>query len=336
MKKITDYLQREELRAFTQASDFRGWLAVGTTWAMIATSFGAVAWAWAGDWEGPAKWAGAAVVGAAACVILGGRHLALAILMHETAHHSLFRTRWLNDWVGLWLCAAPTWQDLRRYRPHHIKHHRYTGTPQDPDLDLVTAYPVSRASLARKFARDLLGISGARRVYGLLLMDAGFIGYTVSNRVERLPKIGWSTRAALLVRNTGPVVVTNLVLAGLLWGLGWGWLYGLWVLSYLTTFSLFLRIRSIAEHACTELTPDFLRNSRTTHASWIARLTVAPHRVNHHLEHHLMMTAPYFVLPRLHQVLRERGALSGGFVASSYSQVVRGAIIARYSTMSVD
>jgi fatty acid desaturase len=258
-----------------------------------------------------------------ALLILGGRHLALAILMHDASHYSLFKTRRLNDWIGSWLCGYPTWQDLKRYRKHHMRHHRFAGSAEDPDLDLVENFPVTRASLARKLARDLIGLSGLKRVYGLLLMELGFVEYTVSATLKPAPKIPWSWRFPLAWRNMRGMLITNLVLFLILALLGRPWLYALWVLSYLTTFSAIVRIRSIAEHACTQMDLDPLKNTRTTYASPLARVTVAPHRVNYHLEHHILMTVPYFKLPKLHRILKERGALEGGYVASGYAEVLR-------------
>jgi len=100
-------------------------------------------------------------------------------------------------------------------------------------------------------------------------------------------------------------------------------LYLVWAGAWLSTFSLFLRVRAIAEHACTERSPDMLRNTRTTHANLLARATVAPHRVNFHLAHHFLMTVPFFRLPELHALLMARGALSESAVATGYLPVLR-------------
>ena len=78
-------------------------------------------------------------------------------------------------------------------------------------------------------------------------------------------------------------------------------------LAYLTPFPLFLRIRSMAEHAGMQTSNTALTNTRTTRAGWIARSFVAPIHVNYHMEHHLMASVPYFKLPRMHKILRERG-----------------------------
>src|SRR5690348_11049043 len=93
--RITDCLTRNEIQQLAQPSDYKGFLAVFTTWSMIAASLALVA---------TFPNVGSVFI---ALVILGGRHLALAILMHDASHYSLFKTRKLNNWIGIWLCAYP-------------------------------------------------------------------------------------------------------------------------------------------------------------------------------------------------------------------------------------
>ncbi len=318
-RRIAKLLSRAEIAELTAASDGRGSLSVAVTWTLIGGAFALAAWR-------PSWWTGLLAV-----IVLGGRQLALAVLMHEASHRSLFRTRWLNDVVGHWLCGAPVWSHLKAYRTHHGAHHTHAGTDRDPDLDLITPFPTSRRSLARKFARDLTGLSGLRRVIGLLLMDFGVITYSASGGSRRVDLSG---RGALDIvstglRNLAPTLLSNAALAAALHALGHGWLYLLWVLAYLTTFSLFLRIRSIAEHACTDLSAEPFLNTRTTRANPLARLTVAPHNVNFHLEHHLLMTVPHYRLPAMHRMLRERGALDDCHLAGGYFEVMRRVVSAR-------
>lgn len=312
--KITEILSRDEMNALAKPSNVRGFLALATTWGMIGGSFALV------------TWTPSFLTVLIALIILGGRHLALAILMHDASHYSLFRTRSLNQWIGSWLCAYPTWQDLTRYREHHLRHHLYAGNEKDPDVSLIEGFPLTRASLVRKFIRDLTGISGIKRIYGLLLMDLGYIGYTVAADVRPIPQEG---RTVLDVLKTGAknlkgVLITNSALLGILSVLGHPELYLLWVVSYLTFFSLFVRIRSIAEHACTDRDLDPFRSTRTTEANPLARVTVAPHYVNYHLEHHLLMTVPNFRLPVLHRILKEKGILDkGAYYARGYLEVLK-------------
>ena len=235
-------------------------------------------------------------------------------------------TRALNDVLGKWLCAAPVWSRLPAYRSHHLQHHNYANSPRDPDLGLVTPFPTSKSSVLRKLARDIFGVTGARRVVGLIAMDLGFLTYTASTgaaRKDPLAEGGLSLVIKQALHNLGPVLATNAVMAGLLWWAGIGWTFALWVGAYLTTFSLFLRLRALAEHACTSMVENPFWHTRTTKAHAVARLTVAPHNVNYHLEHHLLMTVPHQSLPRMHALLVERGAIPPARLASGYWEVLR-------------
>lgn len=309
-----DVLSREEIRELVEPSDWRGAFSLITTWALIAASLALVAtfrtnpWAWL-----------------IALFLLGGRQLALAILMHECSHRSLFKTRILNDVLGKWLCAAPVWQRLDDYRKHHLTHHTRTSFDDDPDIGLARPFPVSRAALCRKLLRDLLGATFVRRVVAQLAMDFGYLTYTASTTATLVPQKGRDFRDALRdgARNFGPVLLSNLALYLVLTACGSSWLYLVWALANATTFNVFVRVRSMAEHALTDVGEDITRNTRTMIASPIARLTVAPHHVNYHIEHHLLMTVPHYRLKRLHRLLVERGALSQARVERSYVAIVR-------------
>ncbi len=306
-----DVLTRDEIRALVAPSDAAGLAAVLTSWAIVAATFALLA-----RFPHPATFV-------LAVAILGGRQLALAVLMHDAAHGSLFRTRWMNEVLADWLCAKPVWNDVARYRRHHLAHHAHTGTDLDPDRCLAEPFPVTRASLARKLLRDALGVTGLKRVAGLLAMDLEFIAYTVTPEIHRLPRRPLHEHLAAGVRNVAGVVLTNAAIAGALALTGHAWVYAAWVVAFLTSFGVVVRVRSIAEHACTEASPDPFRNTRTTIAGPVERLLVAPHRVSYHLEHHLLMTVPYFRLPALHRMLAERGALPEGSVLHGYAAVLR-------------
>jgi fatty acid desaturase len=298
--RITDVLTHEEIRALLPASNLRGLAAVGSTWALIAVAFAAVA-----------RWPSPGVV-VAALVFIGARQLALGILMHEAAHRTLLVPRRLNDFVGEWLCAKPIWSDLAGYRDSHLRHHRFNGTAEDPDLPIVSQFPTTPAGLVMCFLRDLLGVTGAFRLAVTLLVDFGFLAFSASG--EGTPLDQRSRRTWEIVRagarNLSKVAIPNLAILGVLWAVGHPRLYLLWWVAWATTMQAFFRIRAMLDHACTPDPGDPLRNSRTTGAQLWERLTVAPHRVNYHLEHHLLMTVPFFNLPRLHALLRERQALA--------------------------
>ena len=257
-----------------------------------------------------------------ALFIIGTRQLGLAVVMHESAHHTLFRNRWLNDFAGNWLAGYPIYLSADMYRAHHLEHHAKTWTEGDPDLALATPFPVNRASMARKVARDLLGVTGLKQLIGTTILvfkvcrgeevDAG----TLPLRLERGP-------AMRMVVGT---LVTNAGLFAVLWLLGHPTLYLLWFGAWMTTNKLAARIRSIAEHAVVPDPTDPLGQTRTVRAGWIERLFIAPNGVQYHLEHHLLMTVPHYNLPRFHEMLRDRGLLDDACIADSYAQVLRQAV----------
>jgi fatty acid desaturase len=301
-----DALSPAEMKSLLARNNWRGWLSIALNWGLVFAAFALVAAA------------PNVLTILVALFVIGGRQLGFAVLMHEAAHHTLFANRKLNDFAGNWLCAYPIWTDLAPYRNYHLKHHAKNWTAEDPDLGLANKFPVTRASLRRKIVRDLSGQVGWKRVRAVLARDLGqrargalvSFGKTAGERGT-----GW--------QNLRGVVITNAILLALLALAGWPQLYLLWVAAWFTTNSLATRIRSIAEHNMVPDPRDELRNTRTTLASWWERLLLAPNRVNYHLEHHLLMTVPFYNLPRMHRLLRERGALEGALVERGYWGLLR-------------
>jgi len=291
-------LTKDEIRELVEMRDHRAWLSIALDWGLIGASFALVA-----AFPNPVS-----IV--AAIAIIGSRQLGLAILMHDAAHRALLRNRSWNDWVGNWLCGYPIWNDVHPYRRYHLQHHAKTWTSEDPDLELANPFPITRASLKRKVWRDLSGQTGWKRFLAILSRDLG------RSRGRARRDFGAGMQAL------HGVMITNLVLLGLLALFGHPALYLLWVVAWFTTYSLVMRIRSIAEHAMVPDIHEDLRNTRTTLARWWERLLIAPNRVNFHLEHHLLMTVPHYNLPRLHRMLRDRGALDGACVTQGYANVL--------------
>lgn len=309
-RRINELFSREEIAQLTARSDWRGAWAIASTWLIIVSALAVLA-----RWPNP-------VTFIAALVLIAGRQLALAIFEHEAAHGTLFKSRWMNNVFGEWLCARPIWQNIQKYREHHLVHHTKTGTDADPDISLHAGYPTNRRSMRRKILRDISGYTGLKVMLGLVLMDAGVFKWTVSNNIEKLPQEGrrWWSYPITFLRNASGMIITNAVLFGICAASGYAWLYGVWALAYITPFPLFVRIRSIAEHGMLERVPDMFLNTRTTRAGWIARLTAAPANVNYHIEHHAMASVPYYRLPQMHRLLRERNAVPE---APGYLEVLR-------------
>ncbi len=294
-----DAFTRAELEELLEMNDLRSLASLATSWGLVAASFALVA-------AVPHP-----VTVGIALVIIGGRQLGFAVLMHEASHRTLLRSPKWNDRVGNWLCAFPIWSDLYPYRPYHMQHHVKTGADDDPDLSLAAPFPITRASLRRKVWRDLSGQTGWKRAKATFRRDLGLS----QGRARRRTDAG--------VRSLRGVLITNGLLLGILTLLGAPALYLLWVGAWLTTYSLVMRIRSIAEHGMIPDRLDPMRNTRTTRVNPLERLVMAPHGVNYHLEHHLMVAVPHYNLAKMHAMLRERGRVDDGCVANGYAEVLR-------------
>ena len=242
-----------------------------------------------------------------AFLVVGSRQHGLAILVHEAAHGVLFSSRKLNDFVGHYILGAAYGGDMYAYRQYHLKHHRYTQTDKDPDLALSSKFPVSKASLRRKFIRDLTGQTFIRVKFAALKGHKidGNDAFETSNR-----------RNLFIPINIGFFIIFSFI--------GYWWVYfALWLLPLMTWFMCVLRIRNIAEHGMTAQGDNPLTHARTVKANPIARFFLAPYWVNYHIEHHAYMYVPCYNLPRLHHALISENYGDEMEQKNSYSQVLK-------------
>lgn len=301
------YLSTEEIRPLARRSDVAGLL-------LMLHCYGVVALAIAlfGLWPNPLTFL-------FAVALIGSRQLGLAILMHDAAHNALFKTRWLNETAGEWLCGRPILAELGAYRRYHLSHHRFTQSDKDPDLTLSSKFPTTRASLMRKFLRDLTGQTGLKQLFGQILMSMRLAGD--HDAIEAAKIEAAQAFNALEIWKSLPVFLGIALVISLVGD--WWWGIAFWILPYLTWFQFVLRLRNIAEHGATETSDDPFQNVRTTLAGPVARAFIAPYWVNFHLEHHLVMHVPCWQLPKMHRLLSSKGLDARMNIAKSYAQVLR-------------
>lgn len=307
-----DSFTSDEIRELRQISNAHGALSLAVNWGMIAAAMAGVALA------PPLLWP---VVVPLALFVIGGRQLGLAIMMHEASHRTLFRDRIWNDRLANWLAAYPVYLSLELYRPYHLQHHARTGSDEDPDVGLARGWPVTRDSMRRKILRDLTGVTGLKRLTAQTSFLLALARGKQLGRSEVMSFVGAGSPAQARFALQG-TAIWQLVLLAVCTAAGHPLLYLLWTVAWLTTYSLCMRIRSIAEHALTGDAANPLTNTRTVLAGPWERIFVAPNRVNYHLEHHLLMTVPHNQLPRLHALLHQRGLLEGACVATGYRDVL--------------
>lgn len=337
----TTIFTADRWRALTNVSRWRGpWLIVHAWLIVAATAAGtALLWQW--------HWAAGLTATPLALAILGGRQLGLAILMHDGAHGLLHPRRRLNNWLGEWPSGAAVGSDLQSYRAYHLTHHRYTQQPEDPDLGLSAPFPTTRASLWRKVVRDLTGQTFVKqRIAQFTLATRGLRALlqseTAGDRAAQrstaagtpfnrggsaglsAPMSSTTASTIAVAKAVGRFLTMQLILLAIaLLTVGWV-AFALWLAALMTSFQLALRIRNIAEHACTATGQgDPFSHARTTQANWAERATVAPYWVNYHIEHHLFMGVPCYRLRAAHMALVSGGYSDRMMIAPSYTSVLQ-------------
>lgn len=302
MIKTTDILNRREISQLRSKSSLKGILLVAHAWGVITLTMMVNV-----IWPNPLF----LLLG---IFIVGARQLGLAILMHDAAHGLLSPHLKFNDFLGNVLCAWPQGLNLYEYRPYHMKHHRFTQQENDPDLVLSRPFPISKASLMRKIARDLLGLTFLRLRFFQLKNAWSGAGLSFFGHVKKF------------ITQTAGFFISNIILWFICFSFGHGEIYFLlWLLPLATSYQLVARIRNIAEHAVVPDDNDDFKNTRTTNATMLERIFIAPYWVNYHIEHHLFMFTPCYNLPQAHVLLGQKNLWKKMEIKNNYLSVLKSA-----------
>jgi len=304
MSRARKYLTPEQLAEVCARSDLKGALLVAHAWALI---FGAMALF--AIWPNPLTFV-------AGVLVVGGRQLGLAILMHDGAHGILMKSPRLNAFVSQWLCAYPVFSETWSYRKYHLVHHAYTQEEKDPDLSLSAPFPISTSSFRRKVIRDLTGRTAFKQRRAQVQAAMGPVDWPLEKRLRHFG------------RKLGPAIGVNLILLGGLTALGqWHLYFVMWLLPFMTYHQLIIRVRNIGEHAMVPFNAEEPGlNARTTLAGPLTGLLLAPYNVNYHAEHHMMMYIPCYNLKKAHDYLGRNGWHEKMVIAPSYLAMLKDAL----------
>ena len=314
--KIADYLSKQEVQELKKTNNIKALALLLKNWSMAAALFTLVA-------VYPNVFT---IIFAVA--LLGGVQMAMGAFLHDCSHRAMFSNQKVNDVLGHWFGGIPMLIPITFYRPYHFMHHTKAGTDEDPDVQNIKNYPVTKASMGRKILRDLSGVSGLKSTIGVLL-------YVLTGRIGNAGamgiKAGKSSKKEVMktsfVNYRDVFILHGAVVTGLTW-LGHVELYALWWAAMIFAQPLILRVRQIGEHgAMPELeSEDPRQNTRTTLAKWWEKFFFGPNFINYHLEHHLAATVPSYNLPKLNNMLQKRGYFDGNeqaLVRGGYMEVLR-------------
>jgi fatty acid desaturase len=283
-----------ELRALSRRDDAHG-LALLTAHAALLALTGFAVWRSLGTlWLVPA-------------VVVHGVVLAhLFAPLHECAHRTAFRRRWLADAVGT-ACGFLVGPPLRAFRAEHVAHHAFTqDAERDPEL---IPLPASLGA----YAWFVVGGPYWRYLVGSTLAHAaGHFGPGDSYlRADDRPGI---------VREARLVVAAWLVVAALSWWTGSTAVLWLWLVPRLVGEPI-MRVARLSEHAGRPRTSDPRVGTRSLRVGLPLRLLAW--NMPYHAEHHAAPGVPFHALPALHARFGpEVEGRPGGYLAA-HADIVR-------------
>jgi fatty acid desaturase len=264
--------------------------AIATEWLLMAAAIAA------------AEWVARPVVYPVVLVFIATRQHALMVLGHDASHYTLIHPRWLNDLVAELCIFWPTFMSVGVFRFFHRDHHRYLATEKDgnrelwrthtPDGELRPEwrYPKTRTALLRLLFVKLLGGRGILWVIkGTLSMFAR-------------PEFRFDSWLFVTARTAFYVAA-----GAAIWRLGLGRQFLLyWLMPFCTWQIVCQYVRVICEHSAVPAAEPPYHLTRTTLTRTWERWLFLPHHIGFHHEHHSYPSVPFYRLPELHVLMRDR------------------------------
>jgi sphingolipid delta-4 desaturase len=195
----------------------------------------------------------------------------LAMTVHETSHHLVFETRWLNKVLALFANIPLIFPIAMAFHRYHVAHHVHLGKP-GLDTDLPTPWEAHYIGSSR--LKKLVWLS-------ILMAFYSYRGLLFSGRPNRWEWINYGIQATAI-----PMMA---------------WAFGAWGLGFLTISVFFsLSLHPVAAHFVHE---HYVFHPGQETYSYYGPLNRMTFNVGYHVEHHDFMNIPGSRLPELHRRL---------------------------------
>jgi fatty acid desaturase len=205
--------------------------------------------------------------------------------MHEAVHRNLPIK---SDLYNAIFCAYPIGLSMG-YRETHLRHHRFVGTPEDPDFEYYQNFPRSRLQLIGRFFKYFSGIPAVLQ----------FISMHTKKVDRKTKKVGGGELAPfLLVQTLIFTVITYIFNSPYYY-------FFYWVLPVASVGKLLSSTRLMCEHGSSEGCVI-----RTITGSRFRTWSLGAFDFNYHAEHHLVPSIPFAHLKNLYQLKQKNGDLA--------------------------
>ena len=231
----------------------------------------------------------------------------LFALQHECVHYTVFKTRYLNEWVGNlcgWIILLPN----LHFRYEHCDHHTFTHLRgKDPEL----------IPLPKSLVGYFWYLSALPYWYGRI---ASILRHSLGKLTDEDKRFIPVTERSIIYRDARLMLASYAALLAFCVVLGvWEVLLYFWLLPMALGEPVMRYIR-LTEHVGRPHTADMKHNTRTT-------LVSAPWRflgwnMNYHAAHHYASSVPYHALPRLHELLKEHVHVEPGGYWGAHKEIL--------------
>jgi fatty acid desaturase len=223
-----------------------------------------------------------------AMLVVGVRMNALFVVVHESWHYNLFRSRRLNEWLGGALASYPIMMPYFKDRDAHWNHHRHVGTSRDPNASAWDWTDAQRGAFVKELFVVGTGLSYAARILRLVFRLPP--PPPAPGRPER-PTL----QGKMALFEVARLAVAQAAVFAVFWmTIGWFWYFPLWLFPALSISPAWVTLREFLEHR---------RGALIVYRAWpVERFLLGCFNFHLHAYHHAHASAPWFVLP----VMKER------------------------------
>ncbi len=208
---------------------------------------------------------------------------ALFVVVHESWHYNLFRSRRVNEIIGAVFASWPCVMPYDHSRTSHWNHHRYVGTARDPDAYAWKWDDDERGAFLWQLFLTATGLAYVVRLARLALGIAPPPG-----RPGLAPRPAVSRATA--IREIPRLAAVHLVILAIFWKtIGVYWYFPLWFFPALSLFPALTGLREFLEHR---------RGALIVYRAWPhERFVFGCFNFHLHAFHHAYAAAPWFTLP---------------------------------------
>ena len=281
-------IDKGTLRQLCKRSDARGATACALHMVLTLVS-GSLVWVSTGWW-----WMPIALFGHGLVVIHWFAPL------HECAHDTAFKSRWLNRVVGH-LSGAIVGLSFINFRYEHFQHHRATNIPDD-DPEYIS-HSASRAGMiwfatGIPYFSSLLGVLARHPLGKFTVSEQRYLPQSMRKRAR--------IEAIMLCLLYAIIILVSIAAndASALW---------LWLVPRVIA-EPYMRLVRMTEHGGCDHLIDVTRNTRSV-VAWLPMRWLA-WNMSWHAEHHALPAVPFHRLGVLHRLIGSRLRVSPSYHAA--------------------